>query len=77
MIGTIKNKLKNYIEMNDIGLSSLFRVIDTNSDEMLSLAEFMQKMKSLQVQLDDYELQELYKVLDKSKTGNITLKNFI
>ena len=46
-IGVIKNKLKNYIEMNDIGLSSLFKVIDTNSDEMLSLAEFMQKMKSL------------------------------
>ena len=63
--------------MNDIGLSSLFKVIDTNSDEMLSLAEFMQKMKSLQVPLEDLELDALYKILDKTGTGNISLKNFI
>ena len=75
--GMIKNTLRNYIELNDIGLSSLFKVIDTNSDQVLNMAEFMQKMKSLQVYSDENEIIELYKLLDKTGTGNITLKHFI
>jgi hypothetical protein len=43
----IKNKLKIYIQTQDINLSSLFRLIDTDSDQVLTLSEFMHKMKAL------------------------------
>lgn len=72
----IKNKLRNFIIMNDITLNSLFKVIDTNSDEVLTLPEFMQKMKALQIDLDDSELQQLFKVLDKTETGSINYRAF-
>ena len=41
-------------------MSSLFRLIDTNSDKVLSLTEFKQKMKALQVPLDEAELTTLF-----------------
>lgn len=47
ILGTIKNKLRNYIEQQDITLSGLFKLIDTNSDEKLELGEFITKMKAL------------------------------
>lgn len=59
-IGIIKNKLKNYITKLDITLSSLFQLIDTNSDQTLSLNEFLQKMKALETKLDDSELRMLF-----------------
>lgn len=76
-LGTIKNKLKNYIEQQDITLSGLFKIIDTNSDERLDMGEFISKMKALQVNLDDTELKTLFAVLDKTGKGEITYKAFV
>ena len=39
----------NYLQAQDITLSSLFKLLDTNSDALLSLGEFKQKMKALKV----------------------------
>lgn len=70
----IKSKLKDYIQTNDITLSSLFQLIDSDSNQVLSQSEFIVKMRSLHVPLDDDELRVMFKALDKSGTGSITYK---
>ena len=45
----VKSKLKSYIIQQDITLGSLFKLIDTDSNSVLSLSEFMSKMKAINV----------------------------
>ena len=70
-IGTIKNKLKQYMQAQDITLQTLFKLIDTNSDSQLSATEFKLKLKALQTPLDESEMQQLFQLLDKSGKGII------
>jgi len=74
IIGIAKNKIKNFIQSQDLTLSSLFKLIDTNSDASLSLSEFLSKMRAMQMQLDDDEIKVLFKALDKTGMGTITYK---
>lgn len=76
-VGVIKNKLKQYMQTQDITLATLFKLIDTNSDQQLSISEFKQKMKALQTPLDDSELQMLFQHLDKTKRGTIDYQLFV
>lgn len=77
ILDMIKQKLKNYILTNDITLQSLFSLVDTDSNQVLTLVEFLQKMKMLYIDLNDDELRNLYKLLDKRNTGEVTYQDFI
>jgi Ca2+-binding EF-hand superfamily protein len=61
----------------DITLSTLFKLIDTNSDESLTMAEFKQKLKALHTPLDDGEMEFLFKHLDKAAKGSIDYQMFV
>lgn len=68
-LGVIKNKLKQYMQAQDITLKTLFKLIDTNSDSQLSATEFKLKLKALQTPLDESEIQSFYLLLDKTGKG--------
>lgn len=73
----LKMKLKNFLTTQDITLKSLFKLIDTDSSQSLSLSEFLSKMRGMKVNLDDDELRYLFKILDKTSSGNITYHQFV
>lgn len=72
----IKNKMKQYMTTQDITLATLFKLIDTNSDSQLTISEFKQKMKALQVPLDDNELVSLFQYIDRAQRGTIDYLGF-
>ena len=61
----------------DVTLSVLFNVIDSNSDNQLSKQEFKQKMRGLHMGLDEPELDVLFKDLDINGDGYISYNEFI
>ena len=64
-LGIIKNKLKQYINEQNITLQTFFNLMDTNSDGQITLAEFKQKIKMLTSILDDGEINTLFQAIDR------------
>ena len=65
------------MQTHDITLAALFKLIDTNSDQSLSISEFKSKMRALETPLDDNELNELFHHLDKTGRGTIDYQMFV
>ena len=72
-----KQKIEAFMITQDVTLSVLFNVIDSNSDNQLSKAEFKQKMRGLHMGLDEAELEVLFKDLDINGDGFISYNEFI
>lgn len=69
--------MKQYMQQQDITLATLFKLIDTNSDQQLTINEFKQKLKALQVPLDDSELHSLFQHIDRGSKGIIDYHLFV
>jgi Ca2+-binding EF-hand superfamily protein len=65
------------MQTHDITLAALFKLIDTNSDQSLSISEFKTKMRALETPLDDSELNDLFHHLDKTGRGTIDYQMFV
>ena len=61
----------------DLNLSVLFNVIDTNSDNQLSKAEFKQKLRALHIGLEEEEMEGLFQDLDARRAGYVTYNSFV
>lgn len=57
-------KINSFLMKQNVTLSVLFNVIDTNADQSLSKGEFNAKMKALHLNLKDEEIGALFKKLD-------------
>ena len=55
----------------------LFNVIDSNSDNTLSKAEFKQKMRALHMGLEEEELEALFRDLDVNSDAKISYNEFV
>ena len=56
----------------DVTLSMLFNVIDSNSDSSLSKSEFKQKMRALHMGLEEEKLESLFRDLDVNGDAKIS-----
>lgn len=72
-----KQKIEQFMISQDVTLSMLFNVIDTNSDNQLSKAEFKHKLRSLHMGLEEEELESLFRDLDIDNSGNISYNEFV
>ena len=70
-------KVEQYIIQNDLSLSVLFNVIDTNADQSLNKSEFKQKLRGLHVGLLEEEFEALFQELDKKQTGQVSYDEFL
>ena len=70
-------KIKAFLSSQDVTLSILFNVLDSNSDTSLSKGEFFNKLSALELKLEKNELEALFNHLDKNKSGDITYNEFI
>lgn len=70
-------KINSFLMKQNVTLSVLFNVIDTNADQSLSKGEFNQKMKALHLGLKDDEIDALFKKLDINGDGSITYEEFM
>lgn len=70
-------KIEQFMISQDVALSVLFSVIDTNSDNKLSRPEFKQKMRGLHMGLAEEELEALFRDLDANNDGAIAYTEFI
>jgi len=61
----------------DVTLSMLFNVIDSNSDNNLSKPEFKQKMRALHMGLEEEELESLFRDLDVNGDAKISYNEFV
>lgn len=57
-------KINLFLQKQNVTLSVLFNVIDTNADQSLSKAEFNSKMKALHLNLKEDEIDALFRKLD-------------
>jgi|TARA_B110000285_G_C15116843_1_gene614635 Ca2+-binding EF-hand superfamily protein len=60
-----------------VTLSTLFQVIDSNSDSQLAKAEFKQKMRGLHMGLEEEELEAMFNDLDVNRDGHVSYNEFI
>lgn len=72
-----KEKIDTFLASQDVTLSMLFSVIDTNSDNQLSKSEFKQKLRALHMGLEEEELECLFKHLDTNGDGVVSYSEFI
>ena len=63
--------------VNDVTLSILFNVIDSNSDNRLTKQEFKHKIRGLHIGLEEAEIEELFKDLDANNDGHIVYDEFV
>lgn len=62
-------KVNAFLLSQDLTLSMLFNVIDTNSDSVLSKAEFKHQLSAMHMDLKPEELDALFKKLDADNDG--------
>lgn len=63
-----------------IGLGKLFKISDTNNNNMLDYIEFKnicKKMKLLDKDLEESEIRDLFESFDNSRDGNINYDEFL
>jgi len=72
-----KQKIEQFLIAQDVALSVLFNVIDTDSDKKLTRTEFKQKMRGLHLNLAEEELEGLFRNLDRNNDGAIAYDEFI
>ena len=72
-----KQKIEQFMISQDVTLSMLFNVIDSNSDNSLSKAEFKQKMRALHMGLEEEELEALFRDLDINNDAKISYNEFV
>jgi len=72
-----RRKIEQFMISNDVTLSIMFNVIDSNSDNRLSKAEFKSKLRGLQMGLEEQELDSLFKDCDLNQDGHISYNEFV
>jgi Ca2+-binding EF-hand superfamily protein len=72
-----RRKIEQFMISNDVTLSILFNVIDSNSDNRLSKSEFKSKLRGLQMGLEEPELDSLFKDCDGNSDGHISYHEFV
>lgn len=72
-----RQKIEQYMVSQQVSLSVLFNVMDTNSDRSLGKAEFKQKIRGLHINLAEEEMEAMFTDLDKDKNGSISYMEFI
>ena len=77
ILRTAKEKIERFLASQDVTLSMLFAVIDTNSDDLLSRQEFSRRLSAMQAGLEAEEVEALFKHLDGDKDGNIRYGEFV
>ncbi|GBN36431.1 Calcyphosin-like protein [Araneus ventricosus] len=60
-----------------IGLSRAFRLMDDNRDRKLDLEEMKLGLKEYGASLEDDEVAELFKELDKDESGTVSFEEFL
>ena len=71
------SKVERFLIQQDVTLSTLFQVIDSNSDSQLAKAEFKQKMRGLHMGLEEEELEAMFNDLDVNRDGHVSYNEFI
>lgn len=77
VLAAAKEKIERFLASQDVTLSMLFSVIDTNSDDLLSRPEFSRKLTAMQAGLEPEEVDCLFKHLDANKDGSISYGEFV
>lgn len=77
LLTTAKEKIERFLASQDVTLSMLFSVIDTNSDEQLSRSEFSRKLTAMRAGLEPEEVDVLFKHLDANKDGSVSYGEFV
>jgi Ca2+-binding EF-hand superfamily protein len=77
VLAAAKEKIERFLASQDVTLSMLFSVIDTNSDERLSRSEFSRKLTAMQAGLEPEEVACLFDHLDANKDGEISYGEFV
>jgi len=58
------------------GLGRMFRIIDDNGSRKLELSEFMKGLHDYGVVLDKEEMNQIFGMLDRDKSGTIDFEEF-
>ena len=53
-------KIKSFLAQQDLTLSMMFNVMDTNADQSLQRSEFSHKIKAMHIDLTDKEIEALF-----------------
>lgn len=77
VLAAAKEKIERFLVSQDVTLSMLFSVIDTNSDDLLSRPEFSRKLTAMQAGLEPEEVECLFKHLDANKDGSVSYGEFV
>lgn len=64
-----KTKMENYVVSQDLNLSVIFAVIDTDSNNSVDFPEFKQKVRGLHMNLDSEEIDALFRAIDSNGNG--------
>jgi hypothetical protein len=76
-LASAASKVERFLIQQDVTLSTLFQVIDSNSDSRLARSEFKLKMRGLHVGLEEEELEAMFNDLDANKDQHISYHEFI
>ena len=55
----------------------MFAIMDTNSNSMISLPEFKQKMRSMHIPIDEDETTAFFRKIDINGSGSIDFDEFV
>lgn len=71
-----RQKIEHFIRQNDLTVSMLFNVIDTNSDNKVTRLEFKQKLRGLHIGLEEQEIEVLFVEIDRNREGKVSQFEF-
>jgi Ca2+-binding EF-hand superfamily protein len=73
----LRSQLRTYSNQSDDELRRVFRGFDVNRDGKLSRTEFQSGLRSLKIELDSEQMDDIMRVIDADGDGEIDLDEFL
>jgi Ca2+-binding EF-hand superfamily protein len=77
LVERFRNKLKSRGGKGMIGLRRQFKIMDDNNSGNLDMYEFKKGIKDFQVDIDEKDIENLFKAFDLNGSGDIDFDEFI
>jgi Ca2+-binding EF-hand superfamily protein len=77
LVERFRNKLKSRGGRGMVGLGRQFRIMDDNRSGSLDMAEFKKAIRDFKVDIEEKDLENLFKAFDLNGNGDIDYDEFV
>jgi len=77
MVESVRQKIISRGARGINGIKRVFKIMDDNDSKTLDMQEFKKALNDYRIQVDEAEMQRIFRVFDRDRNGEIDYDEFI